>query len=432
MANDFEKLIVTNEETEQRIKEGIEKHRKGNFKIKFSSVKPGTKVKVRLKNHKFRFGANLFMLDEFPDDRERKNTLYRERFKEVFNLATLPFYWDATEPEEGKTRYEKGSSSLYRRPTIDLCMEYCEENNIEPREHALCYTNDYPKWLEGKSFEEFKPLMEKRMQEISSRYGDKISTIEVTNEMFYPESAFDFYFRDDYIEYCFKLADKYFPNNKLGINELHAIWNGNATIRDAYYGYISDTLHRGCRIDLIGMQYHMFHTKENYYQATRRFYNIPHLFKMLDQYSKFGKPIEITEITIPAYSGEADKEEEQADIIEKLYSLWFSHPNVEKIIYWNLVDGYAWASEPGDMSAGENIYYGGLLRFDLTEKPAFNRLKKLIKETWSTNEVLSVEDNGELVFRGFYGDYEIIVESENANQVIEAKFYKDNDEVVIK
>lgn len=432
MANDFEKLIVTNEENERRIKEGIEKNRKGNFKIKVASAKPGDTVRVQLKNHKFRFGANLFMLDEFPDDSERKNALYRERFKEVFNLATLPFYWNATEPEEGNLRYHKDSTPLYRRPTIDLCMEYCEENNIEPREHALCYTHDYPDWLNGKSFEEFKPLMEKRMQEISSLYADKITTIEVTNEMLRDDTAFEFYYHDDYIEYCFKLADKYFPNNKLGINEMHSIWNGNATNRDAYYGYISDTLHRGCRVDVIGMQYHMFHAKENYYGATRTFYDTTRLFKILDEYSHFDKPLEITEVTIPAYSGEADNEEEQADIIEKLYSLWFSHPKMEKIVYWNLVDGYAWASEPGDMTAGENIYYGGLLRFDMSEKPAFKRLKKLIKETWSTNESLNVSENGEVTFRGFYGDYDIVVESENGSRVFQAKFYEDNDEVEIQ
>jgi hypothetical protein len=149
----------------------------------------------------------------------------------------------------------------------------------------------------------------------------------------------------------------------------------------------------------------------------------------LDQYAHFDKPLEITEVTIPAYSGEAEKEEEQADIIEKLYSLWFSHPKMEKIIYWNLVDGYAWASEPGDMTAGENIYYGGLLRFDMTEKPAFKRLKKLVKETWSTNECLRVDENGEVAFRGFYGDYEIVVENENGSRIYQAKFYEDNDEV---
>ena len=365
MANDFEKLIVTTPEIDKRIQEGIEKYRKGNFTLNFPKEYSEKKVQVKLKKHKFRFGANLFMLDEIPDD-EKKNGIYREKFKEVFNIATLPFYWDATEPENGKTRYHKGAEPIYRRPAIDLCIEYCRENGIEPREHALCYAYFFPKWLEGKTFEEFKPYMERRMEEVSTRYADIIPTIEVTNEMFWAAMKCDFYFREDYVEYCFKTAEKYFPNNQLGINEWGGIWTEKGTGEDPYYAYIAKNIAKGCRIDAIGMQYHMFHREENYFDATRKYYDMGHLFKILDKYSDFGKPIEITEITIPAYTEDPEKEEEQADIIEKLYSLWFSHKNVEKIIYWNLVDGYAAFTEAGNMTQGENYYRCGLLRFDMS------------------------------------------------------------------
>jgi GH35 family endo-1,4-beta-xylanase len=432
MANEFKKLIVSTPENDKRIQDGIEKNRKGNFSLKVAEGKVGGKIRVRLKNHKFKFGANLFMLDEFPDD-SQKNQIYRDTFKDVFNLATLPFYWSATEPEEGKTRYHKDAEKLYRRPPIDLCLEYCFENGIEPREHALCYTNLYPKWIENKTFEDFKVYMERRMQEISTRYADKISTIEVTNEMFSKlDKHANYYYHNDYIEYCFKLAEQYFPNNRLGINEETCIWRGNATNRDGYFGYIRDTLLRGCRVDLIGMQYHMFYRQDEYYNEPHYEYDTTRLYNILDKYAEFGKPIEITEITIPAFAIQEDKEEEQADIIEKLYSLWFSHPSVENIIYWNLVDGYAAYTTPGNMTAGENYYHGGLLRFDMTEKPAFKRLKKLIKEVWTTDETLTLDENGTAQFRGFFGDYEVVLESESGGRVIEAKFYKNNDSVEIK
>ena len=421
MTNDFEKLIITTPEVDQRIQDGIEKYRKGNFTVRFPDEYKGKKVQVKLKNHKFRFGANLFMLDEFSDD-EKKNEIYREKFKEVFNLATLPFYWDATEPEEGKTRYHKTAEKVYRRPPIDLCIDYCLENGIEPREHALCYAYFFPKWMEGKTFEEFKPYMEKRMQEVSTRYADKIPTMEVTNEMFWNAMKCDFYFRDDFIEYCFKLADEYFPNNKLAINEWAGVWTENATDRDPYYAYIRDTLNRGCRVDVIGMQFHMFYRLEEYFKYTRDQYTLERAFKLLDKYSDFKKGLEITEVTIPAYTQDPEKEEEQADIIEKLYSLWFSHEKMEKIIYWNLVDGYAAFTEAGNMEQGENYYRGGLLRFDMSEKPAFKRLKKLIKEVWTTNEELTVDENGCVNFRGFYGEYEIIAAGNKA----EVKLFDDN------
>ena len=65
----------------------------------------------------------------------------------------------------------------------------------------------------------------------------------------------------------------------------------------------------------------------------------------------------MTEVTIPAYSNSEEDEALQAEIIEKLYSIWFSHSNMEQIIYWNLVDGYAAFAPQGDMTAGENYYY---------------------------------------------------------------------------
>ena len=234
MAYDINELVVTNDETNRRIQDGIEKNRKGDFKLK-TPFKPGEKVHVKLKNHKFRFGCNMFMLDEIPDDKH-KNELYKEKLAALFNMATVPFYWDATEPEDGKTRYGKDAEKMYRRPPADLCVEFCEKHGIEPREHALCYDHFFPAWLKGKSNEEVKAHLEKRMQEISSRYADKIPTIEVTNEMFWDNGITDLYLAPEYMEWCYKKAAEYFPHNELCINEwTGAIWETRAVAYDPYF-----------------------------------------------------------------------------------------------------------------------------------------------------------------------------------------------------
>ena len=415
-------FIVTDSETNKAIQEGIEKNRKGNFVVKTNAKK----VKVTLKNHKFRFGCNLFMLDEFPDD-PNKNVIYRQKFKEVFNLATLPFYWDATEPEEGKTRYEIGSPALYRRPPVDLCIKYCEENNIEPREHALCYDNFFPDWLVDKTVPEIKQYIVKRMQQISRRYADKIPTIEVTNEMFWDKGKTPIYADPDFMVFCYEQAAKYFPKNELCINEWSGdIWNKNPLPWNNYYLIIENLLLKGARVDAIGMQYHMFYNKDDYFKSTRRVYNLRHLIQVMDNFARLKKPFQITEITIPAFTEESADEQAQADVIEQLYSTWFSYPNVEQIIYWNLVDGYAAFTEPGNMTAGENVYRGGLLRFDLSEKPAFQRIKHLVKDVWTTNEQLETK-GGAASFRGFYGEYE--VEADGKKCIV--NFDKDGKEICL-
>lgn len=413
-------LFITDTDSEQRVDKGIEKNRKGDFFIK---TRAGSNITVKLLRHKFRFGANLFMLDEFDDD--RKNKIYKEKFADLFNLATLPFYWSATEPLKGKTRYEKTAEKIYRRPPIDLCIDYCVKNNIEPREHALCYERFFPKWLQGKNNAEIKKRLDIRMREISSRYATQIPTIEVTNEMFWNKGTTDFYFSPDFMTYCYQLADKYFPNNTLCINEWSCIWDDVGAPWDIYRLLIENVLLKGCRIDAIGLQFHMFFRQEKYFASTRKAYNQKHLFKILDNYASFQKPIQITEITIPSYSNDAENEELQAYVIEKLYSLWFSYPNVEQIIYWNLADGYA--GPPGKMDEGENYYYGGLLRYDMSEKPAYRRLSRLIHDVWTTNEQIVANDNGIAKFRGFYGEYEITVNGKK----VTASFNNENETVIL-
>lgn len=398
---------------EERINGGIEQNRKGYAQIcvkdKDGNNVAGVKISVKQKSHEFKFGANLFMLDEFEN--EEKNELYKKCFAETFNMATLPFYWDATEPLKGKTRYAKDSEKLYRRPPIDLCIEFCEKHGIEPREHALAYAAFFPKWLHNASITEVKLALKNRYKEISERYKDKIPTIEVTNEMEWEYLPTSFYKEPDFVEWCFKTAEKYFPSNQLVINEWTSLpWADRCMATDKYYSYIEANMLKGARIDAIGMQYHMFYRAENEYDETRIYYDPKKLYERMDLYSNFGKPLQVTEVTVPAYSNEPEDEALQAEILEKLYSIWFSHKNVEQIIYWNVPDGYAAFAPQGDMAVGENYYYGGLLRFDMTPKPAYYTIKNLITKVWHTETETTSDSDGEANFKGFYGKYDVELE----------------------
>ena len=197
--NDRRKILDLFEEqkdiVDQKISEGIEKYQKGDGDIKIvdqnGAVISGATIRLKQKSHEFRFGANLFMLDEL--ETEEKNEKYKKYFSDVFNMATLPFYWDSLEPERGNPRYDKNSKKVYRRPATDLCIEFCEKHGIEPREHALAYESFFPKWLYGASVDEIKRELERRYAEISERYAEKIPTIEVTNEMDWLKGKTDFY-----------------------------------------------------------------------------------------------------------------------------------------------------------------------------------------------------------------------------------------------
>lgn len=84
------------------------------------------------------------------------------------------------------------------------------------------------------------------------------------------------------------------------------------------------------------------------------------------------------------------------------YRLWFSHPAVGAIIWWNVADGTA--------VAGEDKWNGGLVNRDFSPKPAYQILNKLLNEEWKTRLTANTDAWGTVAFRGFYGNYKITVQ----------------------
>lgn len=426
-------LYQNRDEIDDRVQNGIELYRKGYLKLHFvdKDGRPVQNVHIHgeLKKHLFHFGANIFMLKEL--ETPEKNRQYEEYFKELFNMATLPFYWKDLEPEQGHPRYAIGSSRVYRRPPIELCLDFCEKNGIEPKEHCLNYDQWSPDWLDRHDISEIKYQLEKRFAETAKLYSTRIHDWEITNETFFNNNVTDFYFSDDYVEWSYRTADKYFKKNALIINEaMDASWIYFRENRTQYYMQIERLLNMGCRVDKIGMQYHMFWEREAALPYLAIAYDLKRFAHILDRYSEFNRPMQITEITIPAYTTQAADEELQAEILTRLYKLWFSHPKMEAIIYWNMVDGYA-AYAPQGSEEGENYYHGGLLRYDFTKKPAYDALHNLIHKEWHT-VIDGLATKGEYTFKGFYGEYEL--EATVNGKVFPFKVTlspKDNDEKVI-
>ena len=396
--------------TDLRVKSGIELNRKGNADITLkladgSPIPEDAVVEVEQTNHEFKFGANIFMLDEFECD--EKNQIYREKFPEIFNLATVPFYWRDNEPEQGKTRYTVDSPRIYRRPATDLCVDYCEKNGIEPKLHCLNYDAWTPNWVYKLTVDEQKYFLEKRFSEISERYAKRIPMMEVTNETL-QNGGMKFFYEDDFVDWSFRTADRYFHNNHLIINDYN-IFAPNISNRGYYYMQIERLINGGIKhLDSIGLQFHSFFPLEHEPKAAAERYNPDLLFRLMDNYARLNKAEQITEMTIPAYGGDEENEWVQAELIKNVYSTFFSHPAMEAVIYWNVVDGYAAFAPQGDMTAGENKYFGGLMRFDMSEKPAYKMLRDLIHKEWHTSATVNVI-GGHAKFRGFYGDYKLKV-----------------------
>lgn len=399
----------------------IEKFRKGEKKVRIlddAGIPVSNKrVKITQKTHEFKYGANLFLLDEFPTDEE--NRIYRDTFHSYFNLATLPFYWAELEPEEGKIRFDKDSPKIYRRPAPDLCLEYCGEKGVTPKLHCLYYDKFTPDWLPRTDRERMTYLYDKRFREIAERYAGKLWEYEVTNEMLeiggsdWKNKKCILTDDRDIMDWCYKKAREYFGDEAtLVINE------GNKIPTIAKSGYMAPVIleyrgliDRGVDIDKIGMQHHAFlgcggdqlAEVDGYVDM----FNAEYIDKGLKILASLGKPIEITEMTVPCIGEGAEGEECQAELIRYLYTYFFACPEMENIVYWNTVDNMCYSS-PDNTSWNENNCRAGLFRRDLTPKPAALMIKKLFNEIWHTELECETDDDGYITFRGFFGDYEAI------------------------
>jgi endo-1,4-beta-xylanase len=391
-------------EVEARISEGITSNRMGFGEIKLVDanglpVQRAT-IQLRLQQHEYQFGCNLFMLDQFPD--AGRNAGYRERFKELFNLAVLPLYWSDLEPRDGALRFTADSEPIYRRPPIDQCLDYCTRNGITPKGHPLLWHMFWPDWLHG-SQAQIRQRIARRFREIAERYADRIHIWDVANEAQTVNGSLEL---DGHVDLAFQLAGQYFPGSALTYNDDRTWWNLQGEYSPVYL-LIRHLQARNLPVRALGFQYHMF---DGLLGQADQFMHPRHLLRCLDQYAKLGIPLNLSEISIISRRDLGDGDEFQAQVVEHLYRLWFSHAATDGAIWWNLVDGTA-AYAPLGTEEGENRLRAGLLNYDLSEKKAFTVLKRLITKEWSTQTSIAYEHGGSNVFRCFYGTYEATIDA---------------------
>ena len=385
-------------EVEQRIRMGIQLNRMGFATLRFvdaqSNALKNVEIKLEQTRHEFLFGCNLFMLEQFPS--AGLNKRYEDAFRSVFNLAIVPFFWRDLEPEPGKLRFAKDSAPIYRRPPPDLCVEFCKQHNITPKGHLLIWHQWLPNWLPD-NHDEVKRLMIKRFEEIAARYGKDIKYWDVVDEALYRPPAVPL--PKDYVYTAMQEADRIFPRDaKLDIGDAEPLWKDFHLDSSPYYLMIHNLILRNARLDAIGLSFQTQFLQSQQYGVGLQPLE---MFRLLDQYADFRRPIQLTQVTVPGLPAGAEGEKNQAETVQNVYRLWFSHPNVEMINWWNLADGTA--------APKENKWLPGLLREDLSPKPAFEVLQNLIRKEWWTTIQTNSGSNTSFKLQGFYGDYQLTV-----------------------
>lgn len=392
-------------------------HRMANKTIKLvdGSGNPvaGREVTLQQTNHKFKFGCGIFDAIQVanrnvPADRLAFLEEKLDMFLDVFNAATLPFYWGMFEPERGKPRTRE----------LQAAARWLQERNVTVKGHPLCWHTVTAPWLLELSNDEILKAQFDRIERDVSDFKGLIDTWDVINEVVIMP-IFDKYDngitriskdlgRVGIIKEMFAKTREFNPNATLLLNDFNTSIN--------YEILIDGCLNAGISIDAIGIQSHQH---QGYWGREK-------LEEVLERFSHFGLPIHFTENTltsghimppeiddlndyqIPEWPSTPEFEERQAREMEEMYSILFKHPLVEAITTWNFSDEGAWLGAPA-----------GLVRKDNSPKPSYEVLKKLIKGEWSTNVTVRSDDNGIASFEGFLGDYDLVCDDRRVSFQVE-------------
>jgi endo-1,4-beta-xylanase len=384
----------------------IEKYRKGDvifqFKTSDGKVISNAKAEISQKTHDFLFGCIIF--DMIDNENKYKEELFKARFKKIFNFAVFPFYWPSYESEQGSTHWK---SML---ETID----WCKVNGIKTKGHPLVWATQSgtPEWLTDYSVEETEELLKTRVLNITAGFRDKIELFDVVNEPVnvktWKHKMQDFNNKNDwsvgdtipliadYVENALKWAHQGNPDATLMINEYQTL--ANKDVRKRYNDLLTELTKRNAPLSGIGIQGH---------EPRQEWFSPEEVWKTFDLYSKFGLPIHITEFHpqssgVPITGGwrtGAWTPEAQTEFTEQFVKLCFGHPAVASINWWGFSDRNIWL--PG----------GGLVDEEYNPKQVYKMLDNLINNTWKTEIKIKTDNQGNVSFRGFYGDYEIRLKS---------------------
>jgi len=316
---------------------------------------------------KITLGANLFGFGADDD--------YNIHFARLFNLAILPFHWRQFEPEDGAEQWHQ----------IESMLDWTQANRIQAKGHPLVTLDksDLPDWALQGSFDEIKQAAADRVARILHRCA---GTIDLWDLIATADAGRLDFTKKQILELTAAVAEaarQAQPRARTTIN-IAAPFGEHAAQRPQAWGpleYLSACIETGIDFDIIGLEFY-------FGSGTALCRDLLEISARLDDYAALGKPVHITAIGCPSShkpdpfhllgSGCVEdagrwhgrwSEKLQAEWVEKFYVICCGKPYVESVMWWDVADC-------------ERHYFthGGLLRHDLSPKPAYLRIERIAGE----------------------------------------------------
>ena len=333
-------------------------------------------VEIVQAGHDFLFGCNLFAFRRWESD--RKNTLYEKRFRDLFNAATVPLYWSVTERQRGRLEFG---------PT-DAAVRWCRAEHIQVKGHPLLWHETVPRWVEELGAHEARAAIQAHLMQAVERYRDTVDFWDVIQEPS-PPLHIGPVTLDPAEALRWTLDAK--PRGRLLVNGDDA-----ASLAD-----LARRMRGGPKFDGLGIQAHQHDGP----------WTLDMIRQTLDAAAGADLPVHVSEVTI---LGGPEDEPEQAEAVRHFYTAAFAHPKVASITWWDLSDQFAWRNAPA-----------GLVRADLSPKPAYTVLDRLLNHLWRTDAAGRSGDDGKVTVRAFLGQYKITAQHGRRKATVEFRLGRD-------
>ena len=150
-----------------------------------------------------------------------------------------------------------------------------------------------------------------------------------------------------------------------------------------YLQYLENARAAGAleNIDTIGIQFYPgYHLNASFGNLEGPAFTPAYMMDTIHRFARFGKPIHITEFSIPSTYGsdwnsgywrEPWTESIQADYAEQLFTLAYANPHIGSITWWDIMD-----TKPAVIS-------GGLANPDGSPKESLTRIQALLQQWWT-------------------------------------------------
>lgn len=306
---------------------------------------------------------------------------YRRRLSDACDFVTLPLVWQDLQPSEQSLDFK----------AVDAWVDWLTRNRIPIRgASVIAFTDRHvPPWLYvwEHDYETLRDLIHEHVRRVVSRYGSRVAAWDIISGIHADNClAFNFEQLMELTRMTVSVTKQICPRVPVCI-DLVAPWGeyyarNQRTIPPLLYADMA--VQSGINFDGFGVQFCFGAGVEGTY--VRDMFQISSL---MDRFASLGKPLHVTAVQVPSAAGSESEgaakgkrppagggswhetwtEQIQSQWLRSFYELALSKPLVESVSWRDLSD-----------SADGKRPRGGLLRTDLTPKPAFQQLQALRKQ----------------------------------------------------